>query len=130
MFEAACFQLPYDFRGFPGPPLDNRALDQREIKRTTAQHNHRLVAVKCQVSELQHNLKSPAADHYYIDAGKEFLEPVRLLLTCVQEVERVVRASKKPIDAHSAEDREFDGRPPELTSDFIPTPGSYGDRSL
>src|SRR5438034_4387675 len=79
MFEAARFQLPYDFGRFPGHLLDNRAFDRGEIKRTAAQHNHRLVAVKRQVSELQHNLESPAADHHYIDAGKEFREPVRLL---------------------------------------------------
>ncbi len=99
MFEAAHFQLPYDFGRFPGHLLDNRAFDLGEIKRTTAQHNHRLVAVKRQVSELQHNLESPAADHHYIDAGKEFREPVRLLLTCLQEVERVIQAGQKPIDA-------------------------------
>jgi len=50
------------------------------------QHNHRLLAVKCQVSEFQHDIEGPAADHDYIDAGEEFLEPVRFLLTCVQEV--------------------------------------------
>jgi len=99
MLEAACFELPYDFGRFPGRLFDNRAFDRGEIKRTAAQHNHRFVAVKGQVSELQHNLESPAADHDYIDAGKEFLEPVRLLLTCIQEVERVVRASQKAIDA-------------------------------
>src|SRR5436190_8384782 len=123
MFEAARFQLPYDFGRFPGHLLDNRAFDRGEIKRTAAQHNHRLVAVKRQVSELQHNLESPAADHHYIDAGKEFREPVRLLLTCLQEVERVIQAGQKPIDARSAEDRKFHGRPPELTLDFMPTPG-------
>jgi hypothetical protein len=109
MFESARFELPYDFGRFPGRLLDNCAFDRGEIKGTAAQHNYRLVPVKCQVSELQHNLESPAADHDYIDAGKEFLEPVRLLLACLQEVERVVRASQKAIDAHSAEDREFHG---------------------
>src|SRR6516162_1111134 len=115
MFEGACVELPYDFGRFPRRLFDNRAFDRGEIKRTATQHNHRFVAVKCEMSELQHNFESPAADHDYIDAGKEFLEPVGLLPTCTQEVERVIRPSQKAIDAHSAEDREFYGKPPELT---------------
>ena len=56
------------------------------------------------MSEFQHDIEGPAANHDNIDASEELLEPVGLLLTCVQEVERVVRASQKAVDAHSAED--------------------------
>jgi hypothetical protein len=56
------------------------------------------------VAELEHNLECPAADHDYIDAGQELLEPVRLLLARGQEVERVVLASEESIDAHATED--------------------------
>ena len=48
-------------------------------------------------------IEGPAANHDYIDASEELLEPVGLLITCVQEVGRVVRASQKAVDAHSAE---------------------------
>jgi hypothetical protein len=81
MFEAARFQLPYDFRRFPGHLLDSRAFDRGEIKRTAAQYSHRLVAVKRQVSELQHNLESPAADHHYIDAMRLFLAALMVVAT-------------------------------------------------
>src|SRR5262249_40964233 len=83
MFETAAFELPYDFVWFPERLLDKPAFDRREVKRTAAQYNHWLVAVKPQVSELPHDLEGPAADHDYIDAGEEFVEPVRHLLTCV-----------------------------------------------
>jgi len=56
------------------------------------------------VSEFQHDIEGPAANHDYIDASEELLEPVGLLLTGVQEVERVIPASQKAVDAHSAED--------------------------
>jgi hypothetical protein len=56
------------------------------------------------VSELQHDFEGPAADHDYIDASEELLEPVRLLLAGMQEIERVVWPSQKAIEAHSAED--------------------------
>jgi len=84
------------------------------IKWTAAQDDHKLLTVKCQVSEF-HDIEGPAADSDYIHAGEEFLEPVRLLLTGVQEVKRVVRASQKAIDAHSTEDREVYGGPPDCT---------------
>ena len=109
MLEAACFELPYDFGWFAGAVLDIRVLRRGKSKRTAAQHNHWLVAVECQVSELQHNLKSPAADNDDIDTVQEFLEPVRLLLTGVQEIERVVQAGQKAINAYSAKDRKFNG---------------------
>ena len=131
MLKASCFELPYDFGWLPGRLFNNRAFDRREIKRTAAQHDYRLVSIKSQVSELQHNLESSAAYHDHIYTGQEFLEPVRLLLTCVQEIERVIWASQKAIDTHSTEDREFNGKPPKLTFvivrrdlgdlDFMPT---------
>jgi hypothetical protein len=66
------------------------------------------------VSEVQDDFKSPAAHYDYIDAGKELLEPVRLLLTCLQEIEGVVRASQKAVDTHPAKNCELDVVPPEL----------------
>ena len=104
MFEAASFELLFDFRRFPARLFDVPACDRREIQRTAAEYNHWLLAVKCQVSKLQHDLESPAADYDRVDAGEEFCEPVRRLLTWVQEVERVVRPSQKAIYAHSAKD--------------------------
>jgi hypothetical protein len=109
VFEAARFEMAYDCRGFPRRLLDNRVLDLGKIKRTAAQHNQRLLAVNCQVSEAQHNLVRPTAHHDQIDAGEEFRKPVWLLLACPQEVEPIVGASEKAIDANSAENCEFYG---------------------
>ena len=63
-----------------------------------------LLAVKCKMSEFHHDIEGPAANHDDIDASEELFEPVGLLLTCVQEIERVVWASQKAVDAHSAVD--------------------------
>ena len=115
MFEAARLELRNDFDRFAQHLFDHFARDRRQIEWTAAQDDHMLLSVKCQVSEFQHDIKGPAADNDYIDAGEEFLEPVRLLLTGVQEVKRVVRASQKAIDAHSTKNREFDGEPPDFT---------------
>lgn len=79
---------------------------------TAAQYDYTPLPIKCQASQFQHNIEGPAANNNNIDAGKEFLKPMRLLATSVQEIKRVVRASQKAIDAHSTEDREFDGEPP------------------
>jgi hypothetical protein len=49
-----------------------------------------LLAVNCQVSEVQHDVESPAPDHDNINAGQEFLEPVRFLLARTQKIEGVV----------------------------------------
>ena len=46
-------------------------------------------------------------------ASEELLEPVRHLLARQQEIERVVSASQKAVDAHTAEDGKFYGGPPE-----------------
>jgi hypothetical protein len=67
-----------------------------------AQHDHRLLAVK-PFAERQHDFEGFAPDNNDINASIEFFEAVRLLLTCTQEIERVVRSSKKAIDAYSAE---------------------------
>jgi hypothetical protein len=56
------------------------------------------------VSELQNDFEGPAAHHHYIDASEELLEPVRHVLASQQEIERIVSASQKAVDAHSAED--------------------------
>ena len=42
-----------------------------------AQHNYWLLSVK-PLTECQYNFEGPATDHEHINAGKEFLEPVRL----------------------------------------------------
>jgi hypothetical protein len=102
MFEGARLELGDNLPRLARHMLDHPFLDGREIERPTAEHDHRLLAVECEVAELQHDLEGPAADHDDIDAGKEFREPVRLLLTGVQEVERVVWASQKTIDAYAA----------------------------
>jgi hypothetical protein len=56
------------------------------------------------VSEFQHHLEGPAANHDYIGASEELFSTVRLLLAVMPEIERVVRSSEKAIEAHSAED--------------------------
>src|SRR5579871_4198884 len=125
MFEATRSQLPYDFGRFPGHLLHDRALDWQKIKRAAAQRDHRLVAVERQVRELQHNLERPAAHYHYIDAGKKFREPVRFLLTCLQEVERVIQSGQKTIDAYSAEDRKLHGRTSPVDAGFYALVRTY-----
>ena len=103
MFEAARFELRYNFGGFARHLLDDSTLDRRKIKRTATQHNDWFLAVKPFV-EGQHDFEGFTPDNNYVDAVIEFVETVRLLLPCIQEIERMVRPSKKAIDAHSAED--------------------------
>lgn len=103
MFEAAGFELLCDFGWLARHLLDHRTFGRGEVQRTIAQHDHLLLGVE-PPSECQHNFKGLAADNNYIDAGIEFLEAVRLLSTCIQEIERVVGPSQKAIDAYSAED--------------------------
>jgi hypothetical protein len=101
--EAAGLQLPHDFDRLPTHLLDRTPVHWREIEGTTAQRDHRLPAIECEVSEFQHDFESAAPHHHYIDGSQKLLEAVRYLFTCVQEVESVVQASKKAIDAYSAE---------------------------
>ena len=92
MFEAAGFELRYDFGRFARHLLDHPAFDRREIERSAAQHDHRLLAVK-PFAECQHDFEGLAPDNNDIDAAIEFFEAVRLLLASTQAIERVVRPS-------------------------------------
>ena len=83
VFEPACFELPYDFGWLSRHLLDNSIFDGREIKRTSAQHDHWLLAIKLQVSEFQDDFERPAANDDNVDASEELFEAVRLLLTCL-----------------------------------------------
>ncbi|MDE3110898.1 MAG: hypothetical protein KGL02_13270 [Acidobacteriota bacterium] len=55
------------------------------------------------MSELHFNFKSPPPDHHHIDGGKELRKPMGLMLARAQEIDRVVGARQKAIEAHSAE---------------------------
>src|SRR5262249_22030612 len=80
VLEAACFEPRYNFARLTLHLFDYSVVGRRKVEPPAAQHDHRLLAVECQVSEFQHDIEGPAADHHYIDTGEELLEPVRLLL--------------------------------------------------
>src|SRR6266513_5833572 len=82
MFEAAGFELLYDFARFARHLLDHSAFDRGEIERATAQYNYSLLSVK-PLTECQYNFDGPATDHDHIDTGVEFIETVRLLPACI-----------------------------------------------
>ena len=61
------------------------------------------------MSEFADDVEGSAAHYDDVDAGEEFVVAVRNLLAREKEVEGVVGASKKTIEADSAKDGEFNG---------------------
>jgi len=69
--------------------------------------------------EFDYDIERSAAHYDHIDGGKEFVEAVRFLLAGGQEVECVVGASQKTVDADSAKDGQLDGVPPESAASVV-----------
>ncbi|HKW88384.1 MAG TPA: hypothetical protein VJN21_06480 [Candidatus Acidoferrales bacterium] len=103
VFEAAGFELLYDFRRFPRQLLDYAAFDGRKVERTATEYDDGLLSVRA-VAECEHDFEGLAADHYDVDARVEFVKAVRLMPARVQEIESVIRAGEKAIDADSTKD--------------------------
>jgi hypothetical protein len=113
MFEAARLEPCHNLDRFVRHLFDNSAFDPRKIKRLTAQYDYRFLPIR-PFAECHNELVCLPPDNNDIHTAIEFLETVGHLLACVQEVNFVIRPSKKAIDAYSAEDREFHGPPPDF----------------
>src|SRR6185312_1700205 len=107
MFEAALRKLRHDFRRFARHLLHDSVFHPGKILPMAAQDHDRLLAISPFLLKAEHDLESLSPNDNHIDAASVFFKAVRSGSRSIEEIEGVVRARKKAIDAHAAEDRSF-----------------------
>lgn len=100
-------KLCHDFRQFTRHLLDDSVFHQGKILPMAAQHNNGFLAICPFLLKAEHDFESLSPNDHHIDAAPMFFKAVRSGSRGVEEVEGVVRARQKAIDAHAAEDRSF-----------------------
>ena len=108
VFESAGAELADNFGGCAGHLVDDPVFDPGEILRLGAEDHDGLFAIE-PLAVAHDELVGSAAEDDDVDGGVELLQTMRLVTAGVEEVDGVIEAGQKAVDADATKDGKLHG---------------------